>query len=183
MSQSCHRTRSWMCGKIGTRSVGGDAMPKLKWLSVVVLSVALSGAAYAAGRGAAVGEVATAGRRRACWRWWRTLWRWRSFWRWGHFGGGAHFGGGISAGGLPRWRRPVCRRRRGISAAGRPFRMRRRQVGGVLARGRGSSFRGNRAARSITAGGNTAGHESKRAASARPRGAPCAGRGRSRRAA
>src|SRR6202035_58743 len=37
--------------KIGTESAGGDVMPNVKWLSVVVLSVALSTAAFAAGRG------------------------------------------------------------------------------------------------------------------------------------
>src|SRR3984885_10434885 len=78
MSQLCRRTpfEHGQCDEIGTRSAGGNVMPNInvKWLSVIVLSVALSGAVYAAGRG---GGGHGGG---------------------GHGGGGGHFGGGHGGG-------------------------------------------------------------------------------------
>ena len=107
-------------------------MSKLKICSVIVLTVALAGAA-----------VCRAGKRR--WRWRRRTWRWRRWsalrrW-WSAFGGGgAHFGGGgahFGGGGAHR-RRRAYGRRASFRRRRRALRRRgslRRQAGDIAFRG------------------------------------------------
>jgi hypothetical protein len=124
-------------------------MSKIKWLSVIVLSVALSGAAYSAGRGGGGhggGGHGGGGRGGG-----------------GHIGGGghgggAHFGGMRGGGGhVGGFHGGGARFSGGARSGGARFAGSGRHAGGRAAFSRaagGSSFRGNRAAVAPNAAGN-----------------------------
>jgi hypothetical protein len=127
-------------------------MPNIKWLSVLVLSVALSGAVYAAGRGGGGhggGGHGGGGHGGGG----------------GHFGGGAHFGGGRGGGAHFGGRGGGARFAGGARHVGGRAAV-SRAAGGRAAFSRaagGSSFRANRAATAH----NAAGHLSRQNAGLR----------------